>query len=406
MNIVFLTENFFPETNAAASRVYERACYWVSWGHKVTVITTTPNFPTGKVFEGYNNDWLQQENVEGIQVVRVKTYIAANEGFLHRVIDFISFMLMGSIAGIFTKKPDVIVATSPQFFTAVAGWIVSVVKMKPFIFELSDLWPSNIGALGVVKSRVLFNLLTSLELFLYRKSKKIVALTSAFKLNLIKRGISPNKISVILNGGEIKLFQPKQKSKKLLDEWKLNNKFIVAYIGTMGMAHGLENVLNAAKLLKKESNIHFVLIGAGADFNKLKKVSIEQKLQNVSIFPQLPKRNMPDVISSCDLALVHLRNLSDFKTVIPSKLFEAMAMGKPQLLVAPIGEAKNIIEMTGSGVWVPPENPQQFSETIKLLMHDKDKLNKLSKNSLISIKDYTREKQARLMIVALKESLH
>jgi len=406
LNIVFLTENFFPETNAAASRVYERACYWVSWGHKVTVITTTPNFPTGKVFEGYNNDWLQQENVEGIQVVRVKTYIAANEGFLHRVIDFISFMLMGSIAGIFTKKPDVIVATSPQFFTAVAGWIVSVVKMKPFIFELSDLWPSNIAALGVVKSRVLFNLLTSLELFLYRKSKKIVALTSAFKLNLIKRGISPNKISVILNGGEIKLFQPKQKSKKLLDEWKLNNKFIVAYIGTMGMAHGLENVLNAAKLLKKELNIHFVLIGAGADFNKLKKVSIEQKLQNVSIFPQLPKRNMPDVISSCDLALVHLRNLSDFKTVIPSKLFEAMAMGKPQLLVAPIGEAKNIIEMTGSGVWVPPENPQQFSETIKLLMHDKDKLNKLSKNSLISIKDYTREKQARLMIVALKESLH
>ena len=115
MNIVFLTENFFPETNAAASRVYERACYWVSWGHKVTVITTTPNFPTGKVFVGYNNDWLQQENVEGIQVVRVKTYIAANEGFLHRVIDFISFMLMGSIAGIFTKKPDIIVATSPQF---------------------------------------------------------------------------------------------------------------------------------------------------------------------------------------------------------------------------------------------------------------------------------------------------
>ncbi len=405
MNIVFLTENFFPETNAAASRVYERACYWVSWGHEVTVITTTPNFPRGKVFVGYNNNWLQKENVEGIKVIRVKTYIAANEGFLHRVIDFLSFMLMGSIAGIFTKKPDIIVATSPQFFTAVAGWFVSAVKMRPFIFELSDLWPSNIGALGVLKSRAAFKLLTSLELFLYRKSKKIVALTSAFKLNLIKRGISPNKISVILNGAEIKLFQPKQKSKKLLDEWKLNNKFIVGYIGTMGMAHGLENVLNAAKLLKKEWNIHFVLIGAGADYKNLKKVAIDQKLENVSIFPQLPKRNMPDVVGSCDLALVHLRNISDFKTVIPSKLFEAMAMGKPQLLVAPIGEASNIIEKTGSGVWVPPENPQQLSETIKSLMKDNDKLKELSTNSLLSIKDYTREKQARLMIDILKESM-
>jgi colanic acid biosynthesis glycosyl transferase WcaI len=405
MNIVFLTENFFPETNAAASRVYERACYWVSWGHKVTVITTTPNFPTGKVFSGYKNNWLQQENIEGIQVVRVKTYIAANEGFLHRVIDFISFMIMGSIVGIFTRKPDIIVATSPQFFTAVAGWFVSVVKMKPFIFELSDLWPSNINALDVIKSDVLFKVLTYLELFLYAKSKKIIALTPAFKYNLMKRGISPNKITVILNGAEIKLFQPKQKSKKLLDEWKLNNKFIVGYIGTMGMAHGLENVLNAAKLLKEELGIHFVLIGAGADYKNLKKVATVQKIKNVSIFPQLPKRNMPDVISSCDLALVSLRNISDFKTVIPSKLFEAMAMGKPQLLVAPIGEAKKIIEKTGSGVWVPPENPQQLSETIKLLMKDKDKLKELSTKSILGIKDYTREKQARLMINALEESI-
>ena len=150
MKILFLSENFPPESNAAATRVYERACYWADWGHQVTVITSAPNFPEGKLFSGYENKWKQFETMSGIRVVRVKTYIAANRGIAHRIFDFLSFMVTGFFAALKEERPDVIAATSPQFFTAVAGWAASAVRGIPFVFELGDLWPASIAAVGAM----------------------------------------------------------------------------------------------------------------------------------------------------------------------------------------------------------------------------------------------------------------
>ncbi len=143
MNILFLSENFPPETNAAASRVFERACYWVRAGHRVTVITCAPNFPTGRLFDGYENRWVQTDVMSGVRVVRVKTYIAPNRGVVRRSLDFLSFLFTGFTAGVFQEKPDVVAATSPQFFAAVAGWAVGAVRRVPFVFELGDLWPAS-----------------------------------------------------------------------------------------------------------------------------------------------------------------------------------------------------------------------------------------------------------------------
>ena len=166
MHILFLTDNFPPEVNASASRVFERACYWVAWGHQVTVLTCAPNFPDGKIFSGYKNKWYQVEEMNGIRVVRVKTFITVNKGFLLRIIDFLSYMFMAIIAGIVQKKPDVIVATSPQFFAAVGGWFLGKLKRKPFVFELGDLWPASIRVvMDKPESRVL-DLIEKLELFL------------------------------------------------------------------------------------------------------------------------------------------------------------------------------------------------------------------------------------------------
>ena len=151
MHILFLTENFPPEHNAPATHVYERACYWTRWGHRVTVVTSAPNFPEGRVHPGYRNRWYQTEEIEGIRVVRVKTFIAPNEGVVLRTLDFLSFMVAAFAAGLIQARPDVVVATSPQFFTAVAGWALSAVRGLPFIFELRDLWPDSIIAVGAMR---------------------------------------------------------------------------------------------------------------------------------------------------------------------------------------------------------------------------------------------------------------
>ena len=265
MKILFLTENFPPETNAAATRVFERALYWVKAGHQVTVITCAPNFPQGALFEGYQNHWHQCEDMSGIQVVRVKTYISANRGVVRRSLDFLSFGLMGFIAGLFQPRPDIVAATSPQFFAAVAGWAIGACRRLPFIFELGDLWPASIAAVGAMKKGILLRLVEKFELFLYRRSVRVAALTHAFKKNLISRGINENKIDVVLNGVDLPRYAPQARDQLLAEEWHLRDKFVIGYVGTHGMAHGLSNVLDAAEKLKDNDHIRFLLAGAGAE---------------------------------------------------------------------------------------------------------------------------------------------
>ena len=208
MHILFLSDNFPPERNAPASRVYEHACYWVRWGHRVTVLTCAPNFPEGKVYAGYSNRWYQVEEVDGIRVVRVKTFIAKNEGVLLRIGDYLSFMVTGFLAGLLQTRPDVVVATSPQFFTVVAGWAVAALRRRPFVFELRDLWPASIHAVGALQASTALRLLERLELFFYRRAAKVVALTEAFKHDLVSRGIPAEHVEVVLNGFDFARYTP------------------------------------------------------------------------------------------------------------------------------------------------------------------------------------------------------
>ena len=200
MRILFLSDNFPPEGNAPATRLYEHAIRWVRSGSEVTVVTCAPNFPEGKLFPGYRNAWRQVETVDGIRVVRVKTYITANEGFLKRTLDYLSFMLMGFAMALFERRPDVVVATSPQFFCAIAGWAVAAARRRPFVFELRDLWPASIVAVGAMRRSVVIRALERIEMFLYRRATAIVAVTESFRRELIARGVDGKKIHVVVNG--------------------------------------------------------------------------------------------------------------------------------------------------------------------------------------------------------------
>ncbi len=405
MKILFLTENFPPETNAAATRVFERALYWVKAGHQVTVITCAPNFPQGALFEGYQNRWHQTENMSGIKVVRVKTYISANKGVLRRSLDFLSFGLTGFIAGLFQPRPDIVAATSPQFFAAVAGWAIGACRRLPFIFELGDLWPTSIAAVGAMKKGLLLSLVEKIELFLYRRSARIAALTHAFKKNLISRGIENSKIDVVLNGVDLPRYTPQQCDQTLAEEWQLLDKFVIGYVGTHGMAHGLSNVLDAAEKLKNHDNIRFLLAGAGAERDMLIDMAGQKSLSNVVFLPMQPKEKMPAVWSLCNVALVHLKDSPAFAEVIPSKIFEAMAMGLPILLAVPDGEAREILDRHTAGIWVPPGNPDNLAETILKISSDENLREQLTINSLAAAPCHSRTVQADEMIAVFEKAL-
>jgi len=402
MKILFLTENFPPETNAAATRVFERACYWAKWGHEVTVLTSAPNFPQGKLHEGYKNRWRQVEEMDGLRVVRVKTYITANQGAARRTLDFLSFMVSAFMVGLFERRPDVVVATSPQFFAAVGGWALGVVRRAPFVFELGDLWPASIVAVGAMRPNLPIRMIEKLELFLYRQSASVVALTNAFKENLIGRGISSEKIAVVINGVDLWRYGPRPKDAALLQEWQLRDKFVIGYVGTHGMAHALMNVLDAAEILKDQRQICFVLAGAGAEREMLIENATHRNLDNIIFMPAQPKNHMPAVWSLCDVALVHLKNSPVFKDVIPSKIFEAMAMGLPLLLASPDGEASDIVDRHSAGLHVPAENPKALADAARQLHQNEGLRLQLASQSLQAAPAHSREHQASHMIAVLE----
>lgn len=364
MKILFLTDNFPPEVNAPASRTFDHCREWVKNGDEVTVITCAPNFPQGKVYDGYKNKWRQEEMIDGIRVIRVWSYIVANKGFAKRTLDFISYSVTSFFAGLFVKA-DVIVATSPQFFTALSGRALSFWKRKPWIMEVRDLWPESIKTVGAMKDNLFIRHFEWQEKRCYRSARKIVVVTDSFRRKLVDRGIDGNKIEVVKNGVDRSLFSPAaEKDAELVRELGLEGKTVVGYIGTHGMAHKLDFIIRcAAKLQETDRQYHFIFLGNGAEKENLKALKDELGCRNVTMLDSVPKAEVKRYISVLDVCLINLRKSELFTTVIPSKIFENAAMEVP-ILMGVDGEAREIVEGYGAGLCFEPENEADFMEKL------------------------------------------
>jgi glycosyltransferase involved in cell wall biosynthesis len=404
MHILFLTDNFPPEVNAPASRTYDHASAWVAEGKKVTVITCAPNFPDGIIFEGYKNKFIHKENINGINVWRVKTYITSNEGVIKRAIDFISFMVSSFFFGLFTRRVDVVIGTSPQFFTVLSAWLLAKLKRVPFVFELRDIWPASIYAVGVMKKNIFISFFERLEIFLYHQADLIISVTNSFKAELVKRGICNKKIKIVLNGSDLEKFTPiSVKDTLLSNKYGLDGKFVVGYIGTHGLAHALENVVRAAELLQHNKKIIFLFVGGGAGRERVINLINAKGLKNTILIPSQPKEAMPKFLSLCNTSLVHLRDSSLFRTVIPSKIFESMAVGLPIICSMPYGEATDIIKKYNIGLCVPPENPRRLVKAIIKMQENTSLQEYYSAKSLVGSKDFDRKKLAIKMLKHIEE---
>ncbi|MGD9965202.1 MAG: glycosyltransferase family 4 protein [Hyphomonadaceae bacterium] len=405
MHILFLTDNFPPEVNAPASRTYEHAREWVNTGHSVTVITCAPNFPRGKVFDGYKNRLWQSEMMDGIRVIRVWTYITANEGFYKRTLDYVSFMVSGVLASLGVPQVDIIVGTSPHFFTAIGAFSAAGLKRKPWVFELRDLWPESIKAVGALKNGRILSFLEALELFLYRRATRIISVTHSFKGVLEQRGVDGDKISIVTNGADLSRFSPRSKPAAIADRLGLSDRFVAGYVGTHGLAHGLDTLIDAAAILAKQpeaAHIKIVLLGDGARKMELVARAGKLGLPNLIFLDSVPKRDVPDYWALLDVSIIHLKRDPLFTTVIPSKLFESMAMGVP-ILHGVMGESAAIVEREAVGETFEPENAEQLAAALLCLSRDADLLARYRANTLAAAPRYDRVHLAGEMLSVLAQ---
>lgn len=369
MKILFISHYFPPEVNAPANRTHEHARRWVADGHDVTVITCVPNHPRGEIFPGYRNRLIQEERVDGIRVIRPFTYVTPNEGFVKRMLNYVLFAAAAVLASFKAERPDVVVATSPQFFVGIAGAVIATLRRRPFVLEVRDLWPDSIVQLGQLADRRMIGMLEWIETQLYRRATGIVVNTRAFIDHIVARGVARDRIELIYNGIDTELFAPRPRDVALLRRHGLEDRFLVAYVGTLGLAHGLTTVLDAAERLRDRAEIEFLFIGDGADRGRLESQVRDRKLDNVRFLGLLPRAELPAWIASIDCLLVMLRDLPVFATVIPSKIFEFCAQERP-VIVAARGEIRRMVEDAHAGFVIDPENAEQLAAAIDHMRDD------------------------------------
>ncbi|MBN2294570.1 MAG: glycosyltransferase family 4 protein [Pirellulales bacterium] len=405
MRILVLTDRFLPEISPPCFRTMDHAQQWMKMGHEVTVLTCAPNSPHGKVFSGYRNRLWQTEEMDGVKVIRIWTYMTSNEGIVKRSLDYLSFALMAIFFFWRLPKFDIMVASSPPLFVPVGVYGLSLLRRRPWVFELRDLWPASIAAVGLKMGRVM-RLLTKLEMFLYRKADRIVAVTPAFIEELVERGIPREKLDMATNGVNTEIFN--EGNVKFDAREKLGIKegeFLAAYIGATGAAHGLITILDAAELCRDQPDISFVIIGEGADRAKLEKEAGDRNLTNLMFHDFVPHDEIPSYLAALDVGIVHLRPHKVFTTVIPSKIFEFMAMGIP-MVYGVEGCSAEIVEEAGAGYCIPSGNARAMVDAILDLQQNPQRLKEMGQCGRDAVaKEFSRAVKAKEMLHSFEKVL-
>lgn len=366
MRVLVFSHYYYPEGNAPASRMSALCAHWAEKGHDVEVITCAPNVPSGIVYEGYRNRLHQSEVLDGVRVTRVWSYLSANRGTVRRIMNFVSYMIMAVLVSWFRRRPDIVIATSPQFFCGWAGLLAARARIRrvPFVLEIRDLWPDSIVAVGAMKSRYLLGLMYWLERRLYAGADHIVTVGNGYREDLCGKGVPPAEISVIPNGVDRNIFWPREAT-GILRQYGIRDQFTCAYVGTIGMASGLDIAIEAAERLRNRGcdDIAILLVGDGAERERLEGVAKQKGLKNLVFTGRLPKEAIPEVLAASDACLVHLRKVDLFTRVLPSKIFEMAAMKKP-IILGVRGHAARLVQDADAGICIEPENAEELADAV------------------------------------------
>lgn len=396
---------------APAARIAELSRLWTQAGHEVTVLTGFPNHPTGIVPLEYRRKMYRlicHEQVDGVHVVRSWLVPLPNRKAYQRILNYSSFCLSAASTGMFLSQPDVVIATSPQLLVGLAGWSPARWKRVPFILEVRDLWPESLAAVDAAKSNSLFyKTLSSIAGFLYRACDRIVVVTPAFQQHLAENWKVPlEKISVVENGVDTDFFHPYTEHAEIRRALRAEGKFVVSYIGTMGMSHGLQTLIEAASQLRGSMpDVLFLFVGEGAEKEKIVSLARERGLKNVCFVDQQRREDIPAYICASDVCLVPLRKSELFTTVLPTKLLEFMACARPVILGVD-GLARRIVQEANAGIVVEPENPTDLAEAIERLAAEPELCAVLGRNGRhYVLQNFTRRQKAAAYMRVLEDLL-
>nr|BBH95698.1 glycosyltransferase WbuB [Thermogemmatispora argillosa] len=361
--ILFLTLYYPPEKGAAASRISQYAEHLVERGHKVTVLTTVPNYPSGVVPPEYRGRLLQEETRAGVRVVRIWSYTSPNRGFLRRILAHLSFGCLAPVlGGHAVGRPDLLIVESHPLFNAIAGRLLARWKGCPYIFTVSDLWPESAVQLGVLRNRLLIRLAEWLEWSSYERAGLVWVLTEGIRDQLLRRGLAPEKIFFLTNGVDTRKFYPRPQA-EARQQLGWEEPFTVLYAGTLGISHGLTTVLDAAEQLRAYPAIRIRLVGDGGAKPELLAEARRRGLENVIFMDPFPHEQVPLLLAAADACLIIMRKLPLFEGALPCKMYEALACGRP-ILLAVDGEARRLAEEAGAAIFVEPENPTALAQAI------------------------------------------
>jgi len=388
MRIIVLTQYYPPEIGAPQNRLSDLARRLVRMGHQVTVLTAMPNYPTGRIHEGYRRRVYMRETIDGVLVYRGWIYASTSRKVVPRLLNYFSFVLSSLIAGaFFLRRADFLLVESPPLFLGISGYFLAKLKRARLLLNVADLWPKAAVDMKVISNKSLINAAERFENLLYRKASLIIAQTQGI-MSHIKERAPQKKVCLLTNGADPDQFGPNMTGPRTLKEFGLEGCFIIGYAGLHGPAQALEKVIDAAQHLRSFPNIVLAFFGEGPHKSDLQKRVREKGLKNVRFFPLQSRKRMPGLIASWDIGLVPLYNSPLMRGALPSKMFEVMAAGVPVLLSAPPGEASAVIESAQAGVCVKSEGPQALAEAIIKLYGDEAWRKQLGRNARAYVKTH------------------
>jgi lipopolysaccharide/colanic/teichoic acid biosynthesis glycosyltransferase len=352
ISMLLVHQAFASPAEGGGTRHYELGRHMVSRGHKFTVVTSDLSYLSGKPVLARHGLFVEQE-VDGLRVLRAFAFPALHRSFVWRVFSFLTFMGSSLLAGLRCGPVDLVMGTSPPIFQALSAWILALLRRRPFLLEVRDLWPEFAIDMGVLRSPLLIWLSRRLEHFLYARASHVLVNSPAYRDYLLKLGVAPLKISLISNGVDPAMFDPFSRGQSVRQTWALQNKFVVTYTGAIGMANDLGVLLNAANRLREYQDIVFLIVGDGKERANLEALARQLDLQNVVFTGTVSKAEVAEVMAASDACLAILKNIPMFRTTYPNKVFDYMAAGRPTLLAID-GVIRDVIESSQGGIFVPP----------------------------------------------------
>ena len=370
MKILLINQSFVSPEEPGHTRHFEMAQYLRKHGHELVIVGSDVNYQTGRpttqrrrIFENV------EQNIDGVRILRAYVYPSLHRSYFWRIISFFSFMFSSVWTALHVKNVDLVMGTTPPIFQAVSAWVVSVVRRRPFLLEVRDLWPEFGVGMGVLKNPTIIGLARWLENFLYARATHVLVNSPAYRKYLLEKGVPEKKVTFIPYGTDVEMFNPQVDGTAIRKKLGVDDKFVVVYAGALGAANDIYTILRAAERLREEPKIRFVLFGDGKERVRIEEQARRQKLENVIIAGVYPKKEMPHVLASSDICVAILQNIEMFRTTYPNKVFDYMAAGRATVLVID-GVIREVIETSKGGVFVEPGDDEQLARTILELSND------------------------------------